>query len=65
MDRKFEMQEIYQDFLDGMSDWNPPADEDPFLHMHDEETIIGYASVYIDGFGKIPKTLLLYKMSSA
>ena len=54
MDRKFEMQEIYQDFLDGMPDWNPPVEEDPFLHMADEETIIGYASVYIDGFGKPP-----------
>ena len=33
MDRKFEMQEIYQDFLDGVPDWNPPPGRSYILKL--------------------------------
>ena len=49
MNRKFEMQEMYQDYLEDNPNWNNVAN-DPFLQPADQETIIGYASIYVAGF---------------
>ena len=47
MNRKFAMQEIHQDFLDGEAEWNRPYEEDPFFNSTNPYTILGFANVYL------------------
>ena len=46
LDRKFSMQEMYQKYVDGDSDWDLTADKDPFHGNPDEIVEIGYVFVY-------------------
>ena len=47
MNRKFIMQEMHQDFVDGENDWDKPFEQDPFYNPSSDATILGFANVYI------------------
>lgn len=47
MNRKFIMQEMHQDFIEGEPDWDKPYPQDPFYNSSDPCTILGFANIYI------------------
>ena len=46
INRKYVMQEMYEDFEDGGS-WDVPAERDPFLESPETECLIGTVEVYL------------------
>ena len=47
MNRKFVMQEMHQDFLDGEVTWDKEFEDDPFFNSLTNASLLGYAHVYI------------------
>jgi len=48
MNRKFIMQEMHQDYIDGEADWDMPFEQDPFYNPQiTSGTILGFANVYM------------------
>jgi len=48
--RKYVMQEMYEDFQNG-EDWNVPPERDPFIESADTECMVGVCEVYIKCIG--------------
>ena len=46
INRKYVMQEMYEDFESGES-WDVPAERDPFVESPETECLIGTAEVYL------------------
>lgn len=46
LNRKFLMQEMYQNYVDG-DDWDVPEERDPFWEPYDAEVLIGSAHMYL------------------
>uniref|UniRef100_A0A7M5U6V4 Kinesin-like protein 6 n=2 Tax=Clytia hemisphaerica TaxID=252671 RepID=A0A7M5U6V4_9CNID len=47
INRKFIMQEIYQNFVDGDPDWDVEKEKDPFWEPTDTDVLIGKVHVYL------------------
>jgi len=47
INRKYKMQEMYQNFIDGDTDWDLPQEVDPFYENTDDEVLIGQCQVYL------------------
>ena len=47
MNRKFVMQEMHQDFLDGEVSWDKDFEDDPFFNNLTNASLLGYAHLYI------------------
>ncbi|XP_072041898.1 kinesin-like protein KIF28P [Amphiura filiformis] len=47
LNRKYLMQEMYQNFVDGDKDWDKEKDKDPFWEPPDTEVLIGCVHVYL------------------
>ena len=50
INRKFAMQEMFQDYEDG-DDWHVPDEKDPFTESPDAETLIGCVEVSMQSLG--------------
>ncbi|XP_022096862.1 kinesin-like protein KIF28P [Acanthaster planci] len=51
LNRKYLMQEMYQNFVDGEPDWDREKDNDPFWEPPDSEVMIGCTHVYLQSLG--------------
>ncbi|XP_033639651.1 kinesin-like protein KIF28P [Asterias rubens] len=51
LNRKYLMQEMYQNFVDGDKDWDLEQDIDPFWEPPDSEVMIGCVHVYLQSLG--------------
>ncbi|XP_038044731.1 kinesin-like protein KIF28P [Patiria miniata] len=51
LNRKYLMQEMYQNFVDGDTDWDREKDKDPFWEPPDSEVMIGCTHVYLQSLG--------------
>ncbi|XP_070565342.1 kinesin-like protein KIF28P isoform X2 [Ptychodera flava] len=47
LNRKYIMQEMYQNFIEGDKDWDVEKEKDPFWEHPDTEALIGYVHVYL------------------
>jgi len=47
INRKYIMQEMYQNFTDGDPDWQVPKEKDPFWEAPDSEVLIGSVHLYL------------------
>ncbi|XP_047136420.1 kinesin-like protein KIF28P isoform X2 [Hydra vulgaris] len=47
INRKFIMQEMYQNFTDGYPDWNVAKEKDPFWEAPDADVLIGSVHLYL------------------
>ncbi|VDM28226.1 unnamed protein product [Toxocara canis] len=47
MNRYYGMQEMYQNFVEGDTDWDVPKERDPFYEPPDSEVLIGSSTVYL------------------
>lgn len=55
INRKFVMQEMYQDYEDG-DDWQLPDEKDPFTESPDAESLIGCVEVSMQSLGYVVST---------
>lgn len=51
LNRKYMMQEMYQNYVEGDKDWDVEKDKDPFWEPPDTEVLIGYVHVYLQSLG--------------
>ncbi|KAK3726716.1 hypothetical protein RRG08_017023 [Elysia crispata] len=47
INRKYLMQEMYQSYMEGDSDWDKPKEEDPFWEPHTTPVLIGVAHIFM------------------
>ncbi|KAK6165825.1 hypothetical protein SNE40_022663 [Patella caerulea] len=51
INRKYLMQEMYANYMQGDADWDVPKERDPFWEPADTETLIGTVHVYLQSLG--------------
>ncbi|VDK53767.1 unnamed protein product [Anisakis simplex] len=47
MNRYYGMQEMYQNFVEGDTDWDVPKERDPFYEPPESDVLIGFSTVYL------------------
>nr|XP_006817089.1 PREDICTED: kinesin-like protein KIF28P-like [Saccoglossus kowalevskii] len=51
LNRKYMMQEMYQNYMEGDSDWDVEKEKDPFWEPPETEALIGYVHLYLQSLG--------------
>ncbi|XP_033111082.1 kinesin-like protein KIF28P [Anneissia japonica] len=51
LNRRYLMQEMYQDFVEGDKDWDREKEMDPFWEPPDTEIVVGNAHIYLQPLG--------------